>query len=194
MSRYVKIITLVIIIVIIVIIFNYVERCLNQLPDDMVSISSYDPPPPPEPIRPGIGDIIITGPERKPLLFAIDLSSNSNAIDWQKLMSSDPTATVTVYGHINKNGIFSIKKLDDAGHTNAGRIISKVMSTWRYTFYKTGKIRFYFNLPSKEAKLIIDISDLQRNSAIANFITIHNGMLFNILKLSTNLVNYGSIN
>ena len=181
-------------ITIIVIFMLYIFSALNKLPNDRISISSYNPPPPAEPIRPGIGDIIITGPERKPLLFTIDLSSNSEAIDWQRLMSNDPNATITVYGYIDENGIFYIRKLDDAGHTNVGRIISKIMETWRYTFYKTGEIQFYFNFPSKEAKLIIDISDLVRNPIIADFVSIHNGILYNISRLSTDLVNFGSIN
>lgn len=189
-----KYIVLFLFITIVVICVFYILSEFNKLPNDKISLSSYDPPPPAEPIRPGIGDIVITGPERKPLLFTIDLSSNSNAIDWQRLMSNDPNATITVYGYIDENGIFYIRKLDDAGHTNVGRIISKIMETWRYTFYKTGDIQFYFNLPSKEAKLIVDISDLKRNPIIADFITIHNGMLYHISKLSSDLVNYGSIN
>ncbi|MEJ2627160.1 MAG: hypothetical protein P8078_01175 [bacterium] len=191
MSKYIIIFLCITILIIFVF---YVLNELNRLPNDKISISAYDPPPPSEPIRPGIGDIIITGPERKPLLFSIDLSSNSDALDWQRLMSDDPTATITVHGYIDENGIFYIKNLDDAGHTNVGRIISKIMTTWRYTFYKIGDIQFYFNFPSKEAKLIIDISDLKRNPIIADYISIHNGMLYNILKLSTDLVNYGSIN
>ncbi len=166
----------------------------NNTSSAMVLIPSYNPPEPPQPIRPGIGDIIISGPERKPLLFTIDLSSSSNSINWQKLMSNDPTATVTVYGYIDNNGKFYINELDDAGHTNIGKIINEAMATWRYTFYKVGDIRFYFNLPSKEAKLIIDLSDIERNPVIAEFIPIQNGMLYNIPELPPGLINYGSIN
>jgi len=190
MMKYISILILcILIIVAIYIILEY-----DNIPSDMVLIPSYNPPEPPQPIRPGIGDITITGPERKPLLFTIDLSSNSNSINWQKLMSSDPTATVTVYGYIDNNGKFYIKELDDAGHTNVGKIINEAMATWRYTFYKIGKIRFYFNLPSKEAKLIIDLSDIDRNPVIAEFIPIQNGKLYNIPELPPGLINYGSIN
>jgi len=190
MTKYITILVLIVaILFVLYLIYDY-----NKVPSEMVLIPSYDPPEPSQPTRPGVGDIIITGPERKPLLFTVDLSSNSNAINWQKLMGSDPTATVTVYGYIDEHGKFYIKELDDAGHTNAGRIINEAMTTWRYTFYKIGKIRFYFNLPSKEAKLIIDLSDIERNPVIAKFIPIQDGMLYNIPELSPDLINYGSIN
>lgn len=177
---------------VLVIISGIISNC-KQLPNSDTFIPPYEEVPPVQPLRPGIGDIIITGPERKPLMFTIDLASNSYKIDWQHLMSTDPTATITVKGYIDNKGIFYIKQIDDAGHTNVGRMISKSMKTWRYTFYKTGNIQFYFNLPSEGAKLIIDKSDLRRNPVIADYVPIQNGILYYIPDLSTELVNYSSI-
>ncbi|MFO7890258.1 MAG: hypothetical protein R6V04_07945 [bacterium] len=193
MRKYIKVIIFIIVLISFIIISGVIS-CLKQFPNNDTYIPQHDETPLSQPIRPGIGDIIITGPERKPLLFTIDLASNSIEIDWQQLMGTDPTATITVDGYIDDNGIFYIQKLDDAGHTNVGRIISKKMTTWRYTFYKNGNIQFYFNLPSEEEKLIIDSYDLKRNPDIADFVPIQDGMLYYIPGLSSELVKYGSIN
>lgn len=166
--------------VLITFIFSKVQKILNFLPDDMVSIHYSNPPPPPVPTRPGIGDIIISGPKIEPLIFSVD-PSYGIPLDWSLLREKHPSADVIVYGYINSNGFLLINKIDAIGQPKAGKIIFQAIKTWKYKAFKIGEIKFYFNLPSEGRKFIIDTQNLNRNPAIADFIEIYDGRLYNII-------------
>ncbi len=119
----------------------------------------------PVPRRPGSQSIRIVGPPRKLLKFQIDFTRNPMPIDWRFLEQTDKRADIMVEGVIYANGNFTITRLRDRGHPKAGQYIRRVMSTWKFKQYKKGRIRYYFNVPSRreEMKVQIDLRRLEKN-------------------------------
>jgi len=115
-------------------------------------------PPPP---RPGVQGIIIMGAKIVPPVFEIDITKSRKSLNWRSLELIDPDTDVEIVGEIMRNGELRITRINDKGHPSAGRLIHQTLSTWVYTKFKTGPISFWFNLPSKGRRLIIDIRGLQ---------------------------------
>ena len=146
------------------------------------------------PIRPGVRGIIISGPKIEPLNFSIDLSRPGiRELDWRELFRMDPHTDVKVECSIDENGHLSFSENDIlmAGHTEAGMIIKRVLKTWAYTPYKSGRIRFWFNLPSKGKKLVIDTQGLRRRDDIPPHIPIYEGRLYLISGISPRDIRVG---
>lgn len=119
----------------------------------------------PVPRRPGTRSIRIVGPPLKVLKFQIDFKRNPLPLDWRFLERIDKRADVMIEGEIDENGNFAIDRMLDRGHPKAGQYIQKIMSSWEFVQYKSGHIKYYFNVPTKaeNMKVQIDITDLSRN-------------------------------
>lgn len=119
----------------------------------------------PVPKRPGTRSIRIVGPPLKVLKFEIDFNRNPLPIDWELLERMDRRADVMLEGAIGENGSFVITKLRDRGHPKAGQYIQTVLRSWRFTPYRTGTIRYYFNVPTRleSMKVQIDLRRMQKN-------------------------------
>jgi hypothetical protein len=132
------------------------------------------------PPRPGIKGIEITGPQIQPLFFSVDLSrAGVHSLDFLQLQLIDPHADVKLTCTIDEQGrlLFLQKDILMEGHTEAGLMIQKALKTWIYTPYKQGTIKFWFNLPSKGRKVIIDLSGLKRKDSIPRHIPIYTGQI-----------------
>jgi hypothetical protein len=147
------------------------EIQLRSLPQDEIRLYPPDLNEMMEiPQRPGVKGLIITGPRIEPLYFSIDLArSGIRSLDWRRLQIVDPNAD----GRL----IFSSEDIAMEGHTEAGLIIQNAMKTWLFTPYKNGRIEFWFNLPSKGKKLIINTTDLYRRASVPAHVPIYNGRL-----------------
>jgi hypothetical protein len=119
----------------------------------------------PVPRRPGTKSIRIVGPPLKILKFQVDFKRNPLPLDWRFLERIDKRADVMIDGEIDENGNFTIERMLDRGHPKAGQYIQKIMTSWKFVQYKSGKIKYYFNVPTKaeRMKVQIDITDLSRN-------------------------------
>ncbi|HDQ44361.1 MAG TPA: hypothetical protein ENN17_02520 [bacterium] len=154
---------------------------LARLPFDEMSL------PPAEadefleiPQRPGVGRLVITGPKIDPLIFSIDLERTGLVpIDWRQLQLVDPNAVITINATIDERGHihFTQADVDMAGHPEAGIFIQNAIRTWTYKPYKSGRIQFWFNLPSKGRKLVIDTQGIRRREAIPERVPIYHGRL-----------------
>ena len=145
------------------------------------------------PPRPGIQGIVITGPEILPLKFSILSNPGAMFLNWNALMRVDPNTDVKVTARIDAHGrlVFSQADILMEGHTEAGLMIQRALKTWMYRPYKLGTIRFWFNLPSKGKKLIIDTSGLVRNEGIPSYVPIYTGRLYLIDGIPFNEVQTG---
>lgn len=157
------------------------EMQLRQLPGDVIRLYPPDLTEMLEiPPRPGVRGLVITGPRIEPLYFSIDLTkSGIQSLDWRLLQLVDPNADVKISARVSENGRLNFSSDDIAmeGHTEAGQIIQNAMRTWLYTPYKNGRIDFWFNLPSKGKKLIIDTKALTRRASVPDHVPIYNGRL-----------------
>ena len=171
------------------------EYAMRKLPFDDVQLSPFSQEQNLEiPPRPGVRGIVITGPTIEPLLFTIDLAkAGIRSLDWRQLRAIDPHTDVKLRCRINDQGwlVFSPKDVLMEGHTEAGVMIQQALKTWCYTPYKSGEIRFWFNLPSKGGKLIIDTKDLQRKGDIPDYIPIYDGQLHLIEGIPFNEIRVG---
>ncbi len=132
------------------------------------------------PTRPGIQGIVITGPAIESIYFSIDLTkAGIRSLDWRRLQAIDPHADVKVSCYVDNQGQLSFTQdgVLTEGHTEAGIMIQRALRTWLYTPYRTGIIRFWFNLPSRGKKLIIDTSGLSRRGDIPRHVPIFDGRL-----------------
>ncbi|MCD6167452.1 hypothetical protein DRQ12_09870 [candidate division KSB1 bacterium] len=171
---------------------------MQGLPYDEMFLSSYalvdslEIPP-----RPGIAGIIITGPKIEPVYFKIDVQrAGLRKLDWDEIVAWDRTADVKIRATITDDGSLVFDEVTDVycpGHTSAGRIIASVVKTWAYTPYKTGTIRFWFNVASTGQKLTIDVRGLKRKPGIPGKIDVFNGLLYYIDGLSRRDVNSNGI-
>lgn len=170
--------------IIVILLLGWREYAISQLPFDDLRIpplgieEKLEIPP-----RPGIQGIIIRGPEIHSLVFEIDLSKPGvRFLDWNALTQIDPNTDVKVSCRVNVRGrlVFSQADILMEGHTEAGLMIQRALRTWIYRPYKSGIIRFWFNLPSKGRKLIIDITGLRRRGDIPAYVPVYNGKLYSI--------------
>lgn len=123
------------------------------------------------PPRPGVQGIEISGPLIQPVTFAIDASRPGlRRIDWDRLMAIDPGTDIKVTVSINRRGQLTVDTFDDGGHTQAGRYIQSALQTWMYKPYLTGKARFWFNLPSRGKKIMVDLSNLKRSPIVPDHV------------------------
>jgi hypothetical protein len=120
----------------------------------------------PVPRRPGTRSIRIVGPPQKILKFELDFTFSPSPLDWKFLERTDKRADIMVEGRIDADGNFGIQRLRDRGHPKAGQYIKNVMSTWKFTQYMQGTIRYYFNVPTRmeHMKVQIDMRGLERNT------------------------------
>ncbi|NQT25456.1 hypothetical protein HQ585_08875 [candidate division KSB1 bacterium] len=164
-----------------VVLLGWREIQIRSLPQDEVRIFPPDLNEMMEiPPRPGIKGLMITGPRIEPLYFSIDLAkSGIRSLDWRRLQIVDPNADVKINGQINEAGrlTFSSDDISMEGHTEAGLIIQNTMKTWLFTPYKNGRIEFWFNLPSKGRKLVINTKELIRRASVPAHVPIYNGRL-----------------
>ncbi|MBN2029350.1 hypothetical protein JW824_03810 [bacterium] len=158
------------------------QYILWRLPESQITIPPIEGERELEiPPRPGIQGLIITGPVVKPLYFSVDLSkSGIRSLDWRQLQTIDPHTDVKINCQIDEQGrlVFSRDDVLMGGHTEAGMMIQQALRTWIYTPLKTGPIQFWFNLPSKGKKLVIDMGDLRRKENIPPHIPIYNGQMY----------------
>ena len=151
------------------------------------------------PPRPGIQGVVISGPVITDLIFDINLkAADIQPLDWNKLVSIDRTAEVTVRARVAADGRLIIKRdqgdILDRGHPDAGREIEKSLSSWVYFPYKEGLILFYFNVPSKGTKkVIIDATKLKRNKKVPEKKEVLNGLLHYIRGLDQSEIGYSSV-
>lgn len=119
----------------------------------------------PIPKRPGTQSIRITGPSLRPIKFQIDFKHNPMPLDWTYLEKIDKRADIMIEGEIGGKGGFSVSKIRDRGHPEAGKYINDILSTWRFMPYKKGTIKFYFNVPTRKEnmKVQIDLRRLEKN-------------------------------
>jgi len=127
------------------------------------------------PPRPGLQGITITGEVIQPLVFSVIGKATVTALDWNRLNSH---AVVKITARIDERGRLFINEMRSGGHTEAGLLIQDALQTWIYTPYKTGIIKFFFNLPSKGKKLIIDTSGLRRRKDIPPDKPIYDGHVY----------------
>ena len=157
------------------------ESSLRRLPFDEVRLPLMEYEEKLEiPPRPGIQGIVITGPTIESLFFSLDLTkAGVRSLDWRRIMTIDPHADVKIECRIDEQGQlwFSQEDVLMGGHTEVGLIIQRALKTWMYTPLKTGIIRFWFNLPSKGRKLIIDTNGLRRKPEIHEYVPIFDGQL-----------------
>jgi hypothetical protein len=136
---------------------------------------------PPVPKRPGTQSVRIVGPPLKVLKFQLDFKRNPLPLDWDYLEQTDKKADVTVSGTIDYDGNLIIERIFDKGHPRAGRYIQKILTSWKFVQYKTGPIKYYFNVPTRieHMKVQIDVRGLQRNLKFAGeHDQIKNGLLY----------------
>ena len=157
------------------------RHMIESLPPDEVRIppvvygQKLEIPP-----RPGIQGIVITGPRKEPLFFSIDISkAGIQSLNWHDLEALDPHADVKVSCFVDDRGqlIFSQDDVRMGGHTEVGMRIQSALKTWMYKPFKTGMIQFWFNLPSKGRKLVIDTSGLRRKAGIPEDVPILYGQI-----------------
>ena len=147
------------------------------------------------PPRPGVQGIMISGPRIQPLYFTIDLTrSDLQNLNWKRLERMDPWADIKVKCKLDEKGriFFSQEDIQMEGHPEAGLMIQQALRTWRFTPYKTGEILFWFNMPSKGRKLMIDISRLNRSPFIPEYVPVYNGRLHYIEDISPADIQIGS--
>lgn len=143
--------------------------------------------PPP---RPGVQGIMIMGAKIIPPVFQIDLTKSEIPLNWRTLELIDPDTDVEVVGEIMKNGQLIISRINDKGHPSAGRLIEQALSTWVYTKYKSGPISFWFNLPSKGRRLIIDIRRVKVRKIETTSEIVRNGKLHLVQELPAGAMGY----
>ncbi|MCD6117323.1 hypothetical protein J7K93_09930 [bacterium] len=141
------------------------------------------------PPRPGLQGITITGEVIQPLVFSIIGKATVTALDWNRLNSH---AVVKITAWIDERGRLFINEMRSGGHTEAGLLIQDALQTWIYTPYKTGIIKFFFNLPSKGKKLIIDTSGLRRKDDIPPDKPIYDGHVYFINGVKPSEVGIGT--
>jgi hypothetical protein len=181
--------------ILILLIVVWREFYFSRLPDDFVQLpvsvqEEFIEAPP----RPGIQGIVITGPVIEPLFFSIDLSQGSvRALDWGRLMAIDPHADVKIACQVDDRGrlFFAQKDVLMGGHTKAGMMIQQAMKTWVFKPYKSGNLRFWFNLPSKGKKLLIGTREMVRRSDIPAHIPVYDGQLHLIQGISAEEIGVG---
>ncbi len=119
----------------------------------------------PIPKRPGTQSIRITGPPLRPIKFQIDFKQNPLPLDWTYLEKIDKRADILIEGKVSTKGGFSVSKIRDRGHPEAGKYISEILATWSFLPYKKGALRFYFNVPTRKEnmKIQIDLRRLEKN-------------------------------
>lgn len=125
----------------------------------------------PAPKRPGTQSIRIVGPPLKVLKFQIDFKRHPRPLDWNYLEQIDKRADVSVTATIDANGKLFIDRVIDKGHPKAGQYIKEILTSWSYLQYKTGDIKFYFNVPTRDErrKLQIDLRGLQPNRRFVGY-------------------------
>ena len=141
------------------------------------------------PPRPGLQGITITGEVIQPLVFSIIGKATVTALDWNRLNSH---AVVKVTARIDGRGRLFINEMRSGGHTEAGLLIQDALQTWIYTPYKTGIIKFFFNLPSKGKKIIIDTSGLKRKNDIPPDKPVYDGHVYFINGVNPSEVGIGT--
>ena len=165
---------------------------LHRLPLDEVRIppvvygQKLEIPP-----RPGIQGIVITGPRREPLFFSVDISkAGIQSLNWQDLEALDPLADVKVNCFVDERGQLSFSQNDVrmGGHTEVGMRIQRALKTWMYKPFRTGMIQFWFNLPSKGRKLVIDTNGLRRKAGIPEDVPILFGQIHLVEGIPSNQV------
>ena len=150
------------------------------------------------PPRPGVQGIIITGPEIKDLVFAIDTrTAGIQPIIWQTLQAKGQTAEVTIRAKVLPNGNLNFSRengdIRDRGNPDAGKYLQEKMATWAYFPHKTGVILFYFNVGSKGKKLIIDIDGVKKSPGISERVRVKNGALSYIEGLAWSQIAEGNV-
>lgn len=125
----------------------------------------------PVPKRPGTQSIRIVGPPLKVLKFQIDFKRHPRPLDWDHLERIDKRADISVAATIDANGNLFIDRVIDKGHPKAGQYIKEILSSWSYLQYKTGSIRFYINVPTRDErrKLQIDLRGLEQNRRFVGY-------------------------
>jgi len=142
----------------------YRESLLSQIPaTEKIMPLSVNMEKIPIPRRPGTQSIRIVGPPQTLLKFQIDFSKNPTILDWAYLERVDKRADVMVEGVIEVNGDFRISVVRDRGHPQARSYIESVLKTWRFKPYKVGKIRYYFNVPSRSENMKVQINTIGLN-------------------------------
>jgi len=153
-------------VVIIFCIGMYRGNILSQIPATQKSIPvRITEEEVPIPKRPGTQSIRITGPPLRPIKFQIDFKQNPMPLDWTYLEKIDKRADVMIEGRVDEKGDFSVSKIRDRGHPEAGKYVNDILSTWRFMPYKKGVIKFYFNVPTRKEnmKVQIDLRRLEKN-------------------------------
>jgi len=135
----------------------------------------------PTPKRPGTRSIRIVGPPIKTLRFELDFRRQPRPLNWRYLERIDKRADVMLEGFVDAEGLFVINRVNDRGHPKAGRYIREILGTWRFMPYKTGRIRYYFNVPTnmEHMKVQIDLRALQKNKRyVGLYDEVEDGMIY----------------
>lgn len=143
------------------------------------------------PERPGVKGILISGPRIDPMFFCIDVRKPGLVeLDWDYLMAIDPNADIKINGRIDSKGRlhFNQEDIQMEGHTEAGLMIQKALQSWMFTPVKEGEIQFWFNLPSRGNKLIIDVRQMKRKKNIPDYIPVYLGQLHYIRNINSGMI------
>jgi hypothetical protein len=142
---------------------NYIYHFYNNgnIGLSYIKLGSNNPLPPPPPTRPGTSGITIIGSLEKIPIFEIDSQKSTTPLNWNDLNNN---TDVQIQGDIDDSGRLSNIVLNRGEHQTAAKIIRTAMTTWRYNPVMKGKIKYWYNLPSTEEKLTIDITDLKKNT------------------------------
>ncbi len=131
--------------------------------------------------RPGTRTIRIVGPPLKKLVFQLDFRQNPKPLDWELLERIDRRADVVVEGVVDPEGNLVLNRVNDRGHPQAGRYIRETLSTWKFMQYKTGRIRYYFNVPTniEHMKVQIDLRGLEKNKKyVGPYDEVQDGLIY----------------
>ncbi|NIR51887.1 hypothetical protein GWO43_25265 [candidate division KSB1 bacterium] len=135
----------------------------------------------PTPKRPGTQSIRIVGPPIKVVKFQLDFRRRPKPLDWNFLERIDRRADVSIEGFIDVDGNFLILRVNDRGHPRAGTYIRDVLETWKFLQYKTGIIKYYFNVPTsmENMKVQIDLRGLQKNARfVGPYEEVQDGLIY----------------
>ena len=166
------------------------EISMSQIPDGQKSIPyRMVKEEIPVPKRPGTKSIRIIGPPLKVLKFQLDFKRHPLPLDWDYLERIDKRADISVTASIGVNGNIFINKMLDRGHPKAGEYIKEVLKSWHYLQYKTGTIKFYFNVPTRDErrKVIVDLRGLKKNPRFVGYRDLlKNGLVYFIEGIARN--------
>ena len=144
-------------------------------------------------VRPGKMGVILLGPPRKELEFAINLyAPGIRPIVWSELRALDRTlsAYARVRFRIDEEGRPTGIQVSAAGFPQVERYLYDVVSTWRYYPYMTGTIELIVNLAGADFQFAIYEANLALNPDLEKRkdVVVKRGQLYYVRGLPTTYI------